>query len=190
MDYKMKQKGFILVVSLVFLVIMTLLALSMFSGFTVDETISGNQREKSRATDAAQTALNNAEYFISASSVVATLLQTQTSGVACAGTYTAPVVCSNALTNPTNPAAWTSYMTVSAVPATMVSTTGGVNTYSQQPQVYIQYLMPGPIPNSGLFQVTAAAQGGNSTAISVVQAVYLASPLNPSLNGNNGYGAN
>ena len=174
----MKQKGFILIVALVFLVIMTLLALTMFSGFTTDETISGNQREKSRATDAAQTALNNTESWLYSASSVAAILTANTSGVPCSGTYAslnAMQVCNSPMSAASAilPATWTTFASASAVPAGLVNPNGGLGTYAAQPQVYVAYLQNNNTnPPSALIQVTAAAQGGNSTAISVVQAVY------------------
>ena len=40
----MKQNGFILIVSLIFLVIMTMLGIAMFGGVSMDEAMSGNER--------------------------------------------------------------------------------------------------------------------------------------------------
>ncbi len=186
----MNQKGFILIVSLVFLVIMTLLALAMFSGFTQDETISSNQREKSRANDAAQSALNNAESWMNSSSSVAAILTANTSGVACTGTYTLATmqVCNQPLSaaSAVLPLQWPSTATVSAVPQSLVFAAGGIaNSYAEQPQVYVAYLQNNNTnPPSALIQVTASAQGGNSTATSIVQAVYQVTAASRNIGGN------
>ena len=200
----MKQKGFILIVSLIFLVIMTMLGISMFSGVTLDERMSGNQREKSRSIDAAQLSLNAAEYWLQNSPTVM-LGGSLNPGVVCNLSVTQTVPCTNSLTDPVNSAGYsplnpyglnsqlgwkTAALNLStAIPslnsgiaASQVSATGGLDPngnpyYASQPLVYIQFLgyVPGSTTN-GYYQVTAAAQGGNGTATTVVQAVYRVSP--------------
>lgn len=51
------QKGFVLVVSLIFLVIMTILAITSIQRTILDEKVSGNLRSQSLALQAAETAL-------------------------------------------------------------------------------------------------------------------------------------
>ena len=167
----MKQKGFILIVSLIFLVIMTILGIAMFRGVSMDETMSGNQREKSRSVEAAQGALDSAEGWLNNGNNTI-YGGTMNSGVACAGTLATPTICSTALANPTT-LPWASFFAASGIiPASSVSASGQ-NTYVSQPQYYIQFLGYAPgSTNIALYQVTATAQGGNSTATSVIQAVY------------------
>ena len=171
----MKQNGFILLVSLIFMVIMTMLGIFMFGGVSMDEKMSGNQREKSRSLDAAQTTLNSTENWLSNPG------NTVCGGSLCAGvspcsgtgilTVAAAAACNP---NPSDPSTWTSVMTYAPASSVMaVSTTGGLNTYYSNPQYYIQFLGFAPgTTNTGYYQVTAAAQGGNNTATTVVQAVY------------------
>ena len=169
----MKQNGFILIVSLIFLAIMTMLGIAMFRGITMDEMMSGNQREKSRSIDAAQTTLNTAQNWL-ANPVNTVLGGTLNPGVNCTAATPQPAICTNVWT-PTvlaTPTSWPYF--ASSVPTGMtVNTAGGLNTYYSQPQYYIQFLgfIPGST-NSAFYQVTAAAQGGNSTATAVVQTVY------------------
>jgi type IV pilus assembly protein PilX len=190
----MKQKGFVLIVSLIFVVIMTLLALAMFSGLSTDETMSGNHREKSRSRDAAQAALNTAEnWLLQPGNAYNVNWVGNSSGsgsaIACAGVVAAsPFICSYSLTDPSNvgasgisladPTTWTAYATPTIAGVT-VSTTGGANNYAgnaggKNSQIYIQFLGldDSTNPPSGLYQVTAAALGGNATATTVVQSVY------------------
>lgn len=170
---KIKQKGFVLIVSLIFLLIMTMLALSMFSGITMDETMSGNFREKARSRDAAQTALNSAENWLSNSSNVYTG-NWITSSTGCTGTLASPCigVGITSPTNLTNPASWTTFYNYT--PSGMsVNAAGGAGTYAGNTQYYIEYLGASPtVQNAALYQVTAAAVGGNTTATTVLQAVY------------------
>jgi type IV pilus assembly protein PilX len=165
----MKQKGFILIVSLIFLVLMTILGISMFGGFTQDEMMSGNHREKVRSIEAAQTALNSSEYWMIQPGNTYDGDWIGPYNTNCTTTSATPVVCPNALATPTTLpwAVGTPY-----TPAGM-STAGGPNTYAAAPNYYIQFLgTTGTNPPTAMYQVTAAAQGGNATATAVVQAVY------------------
>ena len=168
----MKEKGYILIVSLAFLFLMTTLAISMFGGLAMDETMSGNNREKSRSIDAAQTALNYAESWMAMPAN--TYTGNWVTGVNCGvpeTPLTVPVVCSNALANPSSQSSVRS-SGVSFTPANMsVSSAGGLSTYALAPAFYIQYL--GSIDTyNALYQVTATSTGGSAAAAAVVQSVY------------------
>ena len=152
----MRQNGFTLIVSLIFLVMMTMLGLAMFSGFTLDETMAGNLREKSRAFDAAQTAINSAEYWLAQPG-------NATIGSTCSTALTTPQVCSNALANPTT-LPWVN-AGISVTPAS------GAGSYAANPTYYIQYLGTQASGNA-FYLITAAAQGGNANAVAVLQTVY------------------
>lgn len=56
--------GFILVTSLIFLVVITLLAISAINSATLQERMASNLREKSRARQAADAALRHAELLL------------------------------------------------------------------------------------------------------------------------------
>ena len=58
------QRGVALVTSLLLLVIITILALSMFRSFGTQERIAGNLREKERALHAADSAQQYAEWWL------------------------------------------------------------------------------------------------------------------------------
>lgn len=168
----MRQNGFTLIVSLIFLVLMTMLGLAMFSGFNLNETMAGNLREKSRAFDAAQTALNFAEYWISQPGNALTGAGTPIQGTACSTSSmtSTPTVCNNALANSTT-VPWAAG--VNYTPSGMtVNAGGGSGTYSANPTYYIQYLGPPLSGGGGLFQVTTAGQGGNANSVAVLQSVY------------------
>ena len=59
------QRGVVLVTSLLLLVVVTIIALSMFRSFGIQEKIAGNMREKQRALQAAISAEQNAENWLS-----------------------------------------------------------------------------------------------------------------------------
>jgi type IV pilus assembly protein PilX len=63
-DYRASQRGVALVTSLILLVIITILALSMFRNFGTQERIAGNMREKERALHAAVSAQQYAEWWL------------------------------------------------------------------------------------------------------------------------------
>ena len=59
------QRGIVLVSSLLLLLVVTIVALSMFRSFGIQEKIAGNMREKQRALQAAVTAQQFAEVWLS-----------------------------------------------------------------------------------------------------------------------------
>ncbi len=59
-----RERGMALITSLLLLLIMTILALSMFRGFGSQEKIAGNLREKARAVHAAESAQQYAEWWL------------------------------------------------------------------------------------------------------------------------------
>jgi len=59
------QRGMVLISSLLLLVVVTIIALSMFRSFGIQEKISGNTREKQRALQAAMSAQQFAENWLS-----------------------------------------------------------------------------------------------------------------------------
>jgi type IV pilus assembly protein PilX len=63
-DTRGKQRGVALVTSLLLLMIITILALSMFRSFGTQEKIAGNLREKERALHAAASAQQYAEWWL------------------------------------------------------------------------------------------------------------------------------
>jgi len=59
-----RQRGIVLVTSLLLLIVVTIMALSMFRSFGIQEKISGNMREKQRAVAAAVSAEVYAENWL------------------------------------------------------------------------------------------------------------------------------
>lgn len=167
-----EQRGIALITSLLVLVIMTLLALSMFRNFGLTEKVAGNTRDKQRSLQTAESALQYGEWWLSQGN--------GTTGAACTTVYNANVsanvqTCSSALVNPTTLpwAARGDYL-----PPTMTVATGGGLTasgdinYISQPSLYISYLGLDPSGKSMLYQVTAAGYGGSANGASVVQSTY------------------
>jgi type IV pilus assembly protein PilX len=172
LDYEMnpnKQRGVVLITTMIILFVITILALYMFGGFTEDEKISGNNREKARAVDAAFASLNAAQFWMALPN--STYAGDWVKGSPCATSGTVPVVCSNPLANPTD-LPWAVGVAPTLAGMT-VSSTGGIGTYATGTQYYIQYLDTiGVNPGIGVYRVTAMASGGNDTAVAVEQAVF------------------
>jgi type IV pilus assembly protein PilX len=184
------QRGMVLIASLLLLVVVTILAVSMFRSFGVQEKIAGNLREKGRAVHAAESAQQYAEYWLSLGN--GNLL------VACNGVLDANKnqgqVCQNQLPlstdmkdvislpwkiagaevgtdyTPPNPAVANTLMPLDAA-----GTTGGAGNYYLRPRFYISFLglVKGGLAN--LYQVDAVGYGGTPNAVAVVESTYMVS---------------
>jgi type IV pilus assembly protein PilX len=162
-----RQRGMVLVTSLLLLVVVTLLAVSMFRSFGLDEKIAGNVREKQRALSAAETAEQFAEYWLASGNA--------SPGITCNSLVSSSVgqVCSNALASPiTTPWTWgVNYLYAPSATTTMhISTSGGLGNYAHTPTFYIAYL--GSTSTGTLYQIDAVGYGGSPDSAAVVEATY------------------
>jgi type IV pilus assembly protein PilX len=180
-----RQRGLVLVTSLLMLVLVTILAIGMFRSFGIDEKIAGNMREKQRALNAAETAEQFAESYLSSGTVLA------------ATTCTAPVnsnvgqVCSSTLqAQGLDPAVlpWTAG--VNYIPATMAFpiATSGAGNYYTVPAYYIGFITSTNNPATGFttsfYQIDAVGYGGSSSTAAVVEATYQISSVSKNLYAN------
>lgn len=165
------QRGFILVASLVILLIMSIVGVSMYRGAALQEKISGNLKDKTRALQAAQATLRHAEALLAQSNTNPLALANS-----CNAALTAPTVCGNGVSIQNAPtAALTNGYTDTAPPgitAADISTTGGDGTYYAYPQFYIQYLGLTSTGQGQIYKITALAYGGSAAAVSIVQSTY------------------
>ncbi len=169
-------RGVALISAMLVLVMLTLLALSMFRGFGLQQKIAGNVLEKSRAFEAAQSALQYGEFWLSKNQGL--------TGVPCTATITIASdadmrVCDNALATPADPASWGGGSTYTP-PGMQVQAGGGaiVNgnsnadiNYASSPALHIAYLGLGPNGTDALYAVTGVGYGGSNTSAAVVQSV-------------------
>ena len=177
------QRGLVLVTSLLLLVVVTILAIGMFRSYGLGEQIAGNVRDKQRALNAAETAEQYAESWLSSGNA--------TGAVACAGPpvdYTAgPQVCTLSLQGQAiDPASlpWTvggnqvgvNYLAPgpTLMPLSTSQTSGGSNTYSQKPRFYIGFLSTGVANGliTNIYQIDAVAYGGTANTAAVVETTY------------------
>ena len=183
------QRGFVLVTGMLFLVVLTLLGLAMFRGTGLMDRISANTRDKQRAFEAAESALQYAEWWLgnggggqgSTCSGMG-----KVSGMTKANVHT----CSNPL-----PAAYTATVPFSdaftytppGIQATggggMSSTNASDVNYAFLPGFYIEYLGLNANGTKQYYQVTAYGTGGNSDTASVVRSTYAVTTSVKSLDG-------
>lgn len=178
------QRGIALIVSLVIMLLMTIVALSVFRSNNLIEKIAGNTREKQRALQSAQAALLYGEYWLNTTSAAS---RVPVAASACTGAaVTTLQVCPG-----TNLATVSNFSTLALyrgyTPPGMTvassSTAGGLASsnalsdinYSQNPGIYIALLGNLPGTTIPIYQVTAigyGGSGGNNGTVSIVQSVY------------------
>lgn len=71
--YRTNQKGFVLAISMIFLLVMTGLAITAIRRSTLDEKVAGNLREQNLAFQAAETALRYCENIVETEDPVVTI---------------------------------------------------------------------------------------------------------------------
>jgi type IV pilus assembly protein PilX len=173
-----RQHGFALITTLMILVMLTLLGVSMYRSFGLQEKVAGNTREKERAFQLAQNTLAYGEWLL--------LNGSPGTGVACSGSTVVSStdtmrVCNTALATPANPDTWTTAQTYTP-PGIVVASGGGLSTsgsngvsdinYAAVPKLYMNYLGKSADGKQALYQVTAAANGGSTATQAVVKSVY------------------
>lgn len=178
-----RERGIVLVTSLLLLVLITLLAVSMFRGFGTEERIAGNLREKQRALNSAETAMQYAEWWL-----------TSADNVNAVGTCAAPLlnsnknqgmVCQNALhtqladvtTVPwLDPASGAEFGVSYKAPAMVVSNSPAANTLYSAPRFYVSLLGPSATGHGSIYQIDAWGYGATQNAVAVVESTYLVDP--------------
>jgi type IV pilus assembly protein PilX len=181
------QRGVVLVSSLLLLIVVTIIALSMFRSFGIQEKIAGNMREKQRALHAAESAQVFAEIW----------LRNNGTGpsVNCAVTLNANIgqgqICANTLTSlnidVTSPPYKIANVPVgvtylpSANMQMQISTTTAFSaahaanpTYFGTPTFYISDMGTSADPTipGEVYQVDAYGYGGSNNTVAVVESTY------------------
>ncbi len=174
------QLGIILIISLLFIIILTLLGVSMFRGYGLLQKISGNTSEKTRAFEAAESSLQYGEWWVTQGGAG--------TGTTCstANTITSSSnmrTCSNALSSISTPFPWVTASSYTP-PEMSVSAGGGTTTiansngnkidvqYSRAPDMYIYYMGLSSDNKKMLYQINSAGYGGSTNSAAVVQSVF------------------
>ena len=189
------QRGAALISAMLLLMIITILALSMFRSFPTQERIAGNVREKERAFHAANSALQFAEWWLisnvaigdTACGAQAQLLNGNLNeGQICANPlYTLPVPGSGLVSDVTN-VPWNvggggvanigvqfvpNGMSVAATGAPL-ATANNDTTYAAAPVFYIGDLGAAGDSQGEAYQIDAYAYGGSTNTVAVVESIY------------------
>lgn len=182
------ERGMALISSLLLLIIITILALSMFRSFGTQEKLAGNIREKERALHAATSAQQYAEYWLTlpgkAPAGGAGAVSCTTAFLLNANNASEGQICDQnstlaTLLVPVTQVPWTvggNQTGIDFLPANMgVGTTGAAGDpgYFLSPRFYIGYLGTAPDGTGGdLYQIDAYGYGGSASAVAVVESVY------------------
>lgn len=170
---KPQERGMVLVTSLLLLVVVTILALSMFRSYGLQERIAGNVREKQRALQAAVSAQQYAEWWLSNG------MNSSNAPVACANpaldaNLNQGQICNLAtkLLTPTDPSTWTGG--VDYKPPAMTIQTGGGSAafYNKKPRFYITDMGTAASGAAEIYKMTAVGYGGTPNAVAVVESTY------------------
>ena len=177
------QRGVALVTSLILLVIITILALSMFRSFGTQERIAGNMREKERAVHAATSAQQYAEWWLtqgvngspgSQISCVAGLIPASaTAGEICNQTPQQQIGLAT-MTGNLTAAGWGIGMSYAPPGMTFVSApVAGVAPYFAAPGYWITDLGAAfDTPGAEAYQIDAYAFGSAQSTVAIVESYY------------------
>ena len=177
-----RQRGIVLITSLLLLIVVTLIALSSFRSMGVQERIAGNTREKQRALQAAVSTQQYAEWWLANKSnapIAVSATQAASIDITCnsvrvantTASATAPQICLNSLaqagqTVSTLP--WTVGVSYAPSGMTVKSGTCTSECYWNTPMFYIADA--GPYGRMGeLYQVDAYSFGTTPSTVAVVE---------------------
>jgi type IV pilus assembly protein PilX len=181
------QRGIVLISTMLLLIVVTIIALSMFRSFGMQEKIAGNMREKQRALQAAVSAEQYAEWWLSSTGAIS-------APVTCSSVLNANVgqgqICSNQLPNvvPNKDVTVVPWQIAGAnvgvtyLPlnmqvntATSVSAANTLNpTYYATPSFYISDMGPSADPSipGRIYQIDAVGYGGTVNTAAIVESTY------------------
>jgi type IV pilus assembly protein PilX len=181
-----KQSGVVLVLSMLLLVVITLLALSMFRSVGMQEMIAGSLREKDRALQSATSAQQYAEWWLTSGNNInntvacstVLLIANSGQGSVCVNALTTVAGVTSVTTVPwgaSGAEVGTAYTPPSML-ATGITTGAAYNTFWEPPRFYITLLGAAPSGEQGnIYQIDAWSYGGDPNTVAVVESTYLVS---------------
>lgn len=171
------QRGVALVTSILLLLIITILALSMFRSFGTQERIAGNLREKERALHAADSAQQYAEWWLlqsnntaaGAVACTASVVATPTQGQICNAT---PTPLGTPIT--TLPLPWPVQVTYTPQGMVLLGQPAQVNNppYFNTPAFWITDLGIAADAAGEAYQIDAYGFGSAANTVAIVESVY------------------
>jgi type IV pilus assembly protein PilX len=174
-----RERGMALITSLLLLVVVTILAISMFRSFAIEGKIAGNVREKQRALLAAESAQQYAEWWLTQGSNAGTLSSV------CSQAMNANIgeaqICANTLptilganNNAGQIQLWPAFVTSYTPPSMNVTQTASQGTYYQAPVFYISDLGTDKDGSGGeVFQIDAMGYGASADTVAVVESTFV-----------------
>lgn len=179
----LRERGMALVSSLLLLLIITIIAMSMFRSFGSQEKIAGNLREKDRALHAAESAQQYAEWWLTqpAGSVAASAPVTCAVGAALNANAGQGQICTNASSlvnlgiNTTQQLPWpVSYVQYSPMGMATPLQAGNNNdpAYAWTPGFYIVDLGLAADAAGEAYQIDAFSSGATTGTVAVVESTY------------------
>ncbi|MCL5799228.1 MAG: pilus assembly protein [Gammaproteobacteria bacterium] len=201
MSARLLTRGYILITSLVFLLVLTLLGVALLTGVTLEETMAHNMREKQRAIAAASAAARGVENYLAQVPVLPIPGANPTASPTALTVYTPTAVSSLDLAANASwrPEAGYSIEDTAGAPyatwpfndpnvyGTGVSVGGTTIEYAEAPQLIVQQLPTTPLTGDNLaaigasygvtpvpptYLITAWATGGSPHAVAVIQETY------------------
>jgi type IV pilus assembly protein PilX len=184
------QRGVALITAMLLLIVVTIMALSMFRSYGTQERLAGNTRDKQRAINAAISAQQYAETLLASGTAPAT-------GTCPAGllpSLTSPEVCSPVFPVPDfTKLPWTAgntytQFTSNAINgvANVISATGTEDkagqsaSYALAPAFYITDLGANAgSPPGEVYQVDALGYGGTANTVAVVESTFVIGTNSP-----------
>src|SRR5699024_484114 len=115
-------RGFALISALLFLIVITLIGVSLFLGVNMQQKAAGNSLQKARALQLANSVTLAAERWL------ANNYETSSTKTGCSGSATAFRICSNEPTDVLNPGNWNGATTVD-IKDLKTGVTGNVDNY-------------------------------------------------------------
>ena len=179
-----RERGIALITSLLLLLIITILALSMFRSFGILEKIAGNLREKDRALHAAVSVQQYAEWWLTqpAGSIAANSPASCTLGAPLNANAGQGQICTTASSlanlgiNPTQqlpwPATYVQYSPAGMGTPTQAGTNGNDPPYAWTPGFYIVDLGLAADAAGEAYQITAFSSGSTTGTVAVVESTY------------------
>lgn len=150
------QRGIVLIIAMIMLVIVSLLAVAGMRNAASSESISGNVRTTELATQAAEIALRHCE-----SSAIRIALNNSGDTTSTQATYSTTMTSSNI--SALNASAWQNTATWDGGTSTFVfvlpnSLVGGTTTYKRAPECMVEWLTASTVPPTA-FLITARGFG-------------------------------
>lgn len=155
------QRGAVLIVSLLMLLVMTLIGVTGVQVTSLEEKMAGNTRDRNLAFQSAEAALRAAESVIAAQVEANTLGTFESSFSTNAPYFQAGTTLSADLLKGDDDSLW----------ASAAAYAGSLENVSEAPRYVIQRLTAAD-PKQHFFRITARAKGGSTNAIVVLQSLY------------------